>query len=200
MDANQETVQKRVVVNRPGQRSEVLTERTQTVPRESGPSTGMIAIIAIFAVTAIAATFYIVSNRNANEAANRNANLDVASQTQPIIQQPAPAQQAPVIIQQPAPAQQAPVIIEQPAPVLLQQSAESQRQNTSANDDAKMQDIATKRLTEDPEMALVVMTVTDARAVLIGTVNSAASKAKAELIVKGVRGMKSVDNKIVIAG
>ena len=190
MDSNEETVQKHVVVTGPGQRREVLTERTQTVPREPGSSTGTIAIVAVLAIAAIAVVLYIVSNRNANEAANRNANLE-ASQAPPttIVQQP--AQQQPVIIQQPAP--QAPVIIQQPA-------EPSARANTSANDDANMQDIATKRLTEEPGMAGVVMTVTDAQAVLTGTVSSAATRAKAEQIVKAVRGMKSVDNKIVVTG
>lgn len=193
MDSNEERVQKHVVVNSPGQRSEVLTERTERGPRESRSSAGTIAIIAILAITAIAAILYIVSNRNANESANRNANLDAASQAPPttVVQQP--AQQAPVIIQQPAPAQQAPVIIQQPA-------QPGQRETTSANDDANMQDIATKRLNENPDMAGVVMTVNDARAVLTGTVNSAATKAKAEQIVKAVRGVKSVDNKLVISG
>ena len=193
MDSNEEKVHKRVVVNSPGQRSEVLTERVQSGPRESRVSAGMVAIIAILAITAIAAVAYIVINRNANESANRNANLE-ASQTdsrQPttIVQQP--AQQAPVIIQQPA----------QPAPVIIQQPAEtSQRQNTSANDDANMQEIATKRLAEDVNMAGVFMTITDARVVLSGTVNSAATKAKAEQLVKAVRGVKSVDNQIVVTG
>ena len=104
-----------------------------------------------------------------------------------IVQQP--AQQAPVIIQQPGP-QQAPVIIQQPAPV-------SQRENTSANDDANMQDIATKRLAENVDLAGVVITVSNARAVLSGTVNSEATKAKAEQMVKAIRGVKSVDNKLV---
>jgi flagellar hook-associated protein FlgK len=190
MDSNEERVQKHVVVDSPGQRSEVLTERTERGPRESRLSPGTIAIIAILAITAIGAIFYIVM-RNANESANRNANLDAASQAPPttIIQQP--AQQAPVIIQQPA--QQAPVIIQQPA-------QPSQRENTSANDDANMQDIATKKLAEDPDMAGVIMTITDARAVLTGTVKSEAAKAKAEQIVKAVRGVKSVDNKIVVSG
>jgi hypothetical protein len=193
MDSNEERVQKHVVVNSPGQRSEVLTERTERSPRESRSSAGTIAIIAILAITAIAAILYIVSNRNANESANRNANLDAASQAPPttVVQQP--AQQAPVIIQQPAPAQQAPVIIQQPA-------QPGQRETTSANDDANMQDIATKKLSDDPDMAGVVMTITDARAVLTGTVNSAATKAKAEQIVKAVRGVKSVDNKLVVSG
>jgi hypothetical protein len=193
MDSNEERVQKHVVVDSPNQRSEILTERTERGPRESRLSGGTIAIIAILAIAAIAVVLYLVSNRNANESANRNANLDAASQAPPttVVQQP--AQQAPVIIQQPA--QQAPVIIQQPAP-----AQPSQRENTSANDDAKMQDIATKKLSEDPDMAGVVMTITDARAVLTGTVNSAATKAKAEQIVKGVRGVKSVDNKIVVSG
>ena len=194
MDSNEERVQKHVVVNSPGQRSEVLTERTERGPRESRLSVGTIAIIAILAIAAVFVVVYLVNNRNANESANRNTNLDVASQTsqQPpttIVQQP--AQQAPVIIQQPA--QQAPVIIQQPA-------QPSQRENTSANDDANMQDIASKRLAEDPAMAGVVMTITDARAVLTGNVSSAATKAKAEQIVKAVRGVKSVDNKIVVTG
>lgn len=191
MDANEETIQKHVVVNSPGQRSEVLTERTQMRPRESRSSTGTIAIVAVLAIAAIAVVLYIVTNRNANEAANRNANLDAAGQAPPatIVQQP--AQQAPVIIQQPA--QQAPVIVQQPA-------QQNERENTSANDDANMQDIATRKLAEDPNMAGVVMTVTDARAVLTGTVSTAATKAKAEQIVKAVRGMKSVDNKIVVTG
>jgi hyperosmotically inducible periplasmic protein len=193
MDSNEERIQKHVVVNSPGQRSEVLTERVQSGPRESRVSAGTLAIIAVLAVTAIGAVVYIVINRNTNEAANRNANLE-ASQTnsrQPttIVQQP--AQQAPVIIQQPA--QQAPVIIQQPA-------QPHDRENTSANDDAAMQDIATKKLTEDPNMTGVVMTVTDARVVLTGTVSTAATKAKAEQIVKAVRGVKSVDNQIVVTG
>src|ERR1051325_5519692 len=131
MDSNERKVHKRVVVNSPGQRSEVLTERIQSGPRETRVSAGMVAIIAILAITAIAAVFYIIINRNANESANRNANLE-ASQTN--------SRQPTTIVQQPA--QQAPVIIQQPAPVIIQQPAEpSQRQNTSANDDAAMQDI-----------------------------------------------------------
>ena len=191
MDSNEETVQKHVVVNSPGRRSEVLTERTQIVPREPRSSTGTIAIVAVLAIAAIAVVLYIVSNRNANEAANRNANMDAVAQAPPATTGQQPAQQPPIIIQQPA--QQAPVIIQQPP-------APSQRENTSANDDANMQDIATKRLAQEPGMAGVVMTVTDAQAVLTGNVYTAATKAKAEQIVKAVRGMKSVDNRIVVTG
>jgi hypothetical protein len=198
MDTNEERVQKHVVVNTPGQRSEVLTERTERGPREPGSSNGTIALVAVIALIAVAVIVYLVVNRNANEDANRNANLLAAGQTnnaQPppttIIQQP--AQQAPVIIQQPAPVQPAPVIIQQPADP-------NQRANTSANDDASMQDIATRRLAQEPDMSAVIMTITDARASLTGTVRSEAARAKAEQLVKGVKGVKAVDNKIVITG
>jgi hyperosmotically inducible protein len=196
MNTDEERVQKHVVVSTPGQRSEVLTERTETRPREASNS-GAIILVAVIALVAVGVIVYLVTNRNANEEANRNANLAAAGQTnssQPpttIIQQP--AQQAPVIVQQPAPAQQAPIIIQQPADA-------TQRANTSANDDANMQDIATKRLAQEPDMSAVVMTITDARVSLTGTVKSEAAKAKAEQLVKGVKGIKSVDNKLVIAG
>src|SRR4029078_4037861 len=191
MDSNEERVQKHVVVTSPNQRSEVLSERTERGPRESRSSTGTIAIVAVLAIAAIATVLYLVSNRNANESANCNANLAGARQapSTTIVQQP--AQQAPVIIQQPA--QQAPVILQQPV-------QPSQRENTSANDHANMQDIATQSLAEDLNMTGVVMTITDARAVLTGTVNSAATKAKAEQLVKTVRGVRSVDNQIVVSG
>ena len=191
MDLNEERVQKHVVVNSPGQRSEVLTERTQTGPRESRVSVGTVAIIAVLAIAAIFVVIYLVNNRNANESANRNTNLDVASQTANHQQQPPtivqqPAQQAPVIIQQPA----------QPAAVIIQQPA----QRDSASDDANMQDVATKRLLEETDLNAVSITITDARAFLTGTVNSTTARAKAERLVKEVRGVKSVDNKIVVSG
>jgi hypothetical protein len=190
MDSNEETVQKQVVVDNAGQRSEVVIERTQRGPRESGVSTATVVLIAILALTAVGVVFYIVSNRNANELANRNANLAIASQAPPttIVQQPAPAQQAPVIIQQPAPVQPAPVIIEQPNP------------RDSASDDANMQEVATKRLNDELDMTAVSIAISNGRAVLTGSVNSLVTKAKAEQIVKAVRGVKSVDNQIVVVG
>ena len=191
MDSNEQRIQKHLVVNSPGQRSEVLTERTETRAREPRLSAGTIALIAVIAIVLTGVVLFVVANRNANEAANRNANLDVASQanSQPatILQQPVP-QPAPVIIQQPAGGQQAPVIIQQP------------NQRDSVSDDANMQEVATRRLAEETDMKTVSITVTDARAVLTGTANSAATRARAEQLVKAVRGVKSVDNQIVVAG
>jgi hypothetical protein len=88
MDSNEETGQRQIVVNTPGQLSEVLTERTQR--GDSGLSTATVAIIAILAVTVISAILFMVTS-NANESANRNANQGLASQAAPttIVQQPA---------------------------------------------------------------------------------------------------------------
>ena len=194
MEPNEKVEQRRVVIDSPGERREIVSESSESAPRESGISAGMVAIIAIVAIFAVGAVVYFVSSRNANESANRNANLEAAGQTnnaQPpsttIVQQPvAPA---PVIIQQPATAQQAPVIIQQPA--------QANSRDTSA-DDANMQEVATKRLTEEPGMTSVSISISNAEAVLIGSVNSAATKAKAERLVRAIRGVKSVDNQIVV--
>jgi hyperosmotically inducible protein len=191
MDSNDQRVQKHLVVNSPGQRSEVLTERTEMGPREPRFSAGTIALIAVIAIAVTGVVLYLVANRNANEAANRNANLAAsqANSHQPatIVLQPVP-QPAPVIIQQPAGGQQAPVIIQQP------------NQRDSISDDANMQEIATRRLAEETDMKAVLITITDARAVLTGTANSSATRARAEQLVKAVRGVKSVDNQIVVSG
>ena len=69
-----------------------------------------------------------------------------------------------------------------------------------APDDATMQQVAAEKLSEDLDLASVCVTVSDARGVLTGTVNSAAAKAKAEKLVKTVRGVKSIENKIVVSG
>jgi BON domain len=192
MDSNEDRIQKHIVINGPGQRREVLTERIQSGPRESRVSGGTIAIIAVLALTAMGVVLYLVSNRNANESENRNANLAAAGQTnnhqQPttIIQQP--VQPAPVIIQQLPSGQQAPGLAPAPNP------------RDSVSDDANMQEVATRKLNDESDMTTVSIAISEARAVLTGNVNSEATKARAEQIVRAVPGVKSVDNKIVVSG
>src|SRR5213080_1270810 len=73
-------------------------------------------------------------------------------------------------------------------------------QRDIASDDANMQEVVTRRLSDEPDMTTVSVAISEARAILTGTVNSEATKAKAEQIVKAVRGVKSVDNQIVVSG
>jgi uncharacterized membrane protein YeaQ/YmgE (transglycosylase-associated protein family) len=73
-------------------------------------------------------------------------------------------------------------------------------QRDIASDDANMQEVATSRLNDEPDMTTVSIAINAARAVLTGTVDSEATKVKAEQLVKAVRGVKSVDNEIVVSG
>ena len=191
-----------VVVDTPTEHREVMTHRTESASEPSGLSTGTIAIIAVVAIVAIGMVIYVVSNRNAERTADRNANLAAATlnnsqQNQPpptIIQQPAaPPQQAPVIIQQ-APAQQ------QQPPVIIQQAAPQQPASEGSGADATVQAAATQKLSENDGMALVTIRVSRGTATLGGTATSAALKSQAERVVRSVRGVSAVDNQITVSG
>lgn len=189
-----------VVVDTPTEHREVMTRRTETTPERSGPSTGTIALFAIAAIAVIGVVIYMVSNRNAERAADRNANLTAATinsnqQTQPpptIIQQPAAQpQQAPVIIQQaPQQPQQPPVIIQQAAP-------QPARDATGA--DATVQADAIQKLSENDGMALVTIKVSRGTATLGGSATSSALRSQAERVVRAVRGVSAVDNQITVS-
>ena len=192
-----------VVVDTPTEHREVMTQRTESASEPTGLSTGTIAIIAIVAISIIGMVIYVVSNRNAERAADRNANLTAAtlngSNDQPsqppttIIQQPAaPPQQAPVIIQQaPAAQQQPPVIIQQAAP---------QPAGNGSGTDAAVQQTATQKLNENDGMALISIKVSRGTATLSGTATSAALKSQAERVVRAVQGITAVDNQIIVSG
>jgi threonine dehydrogenase-like Zn-dependent dehydrogenase len=179
-----------------------MTQRTETTPEPSGPSTGTIALFAIAAIAVVGIVIYMVSNRNAERAADRNANLTAAAinsnqQVQPpptIIQQPAaqPQQQAPVIIQQ-APAQP-----QQQPPVIIQQSAPPPARDV-AGADATVQEAAIRKLSESDGMALVTIRVSGGTATLSGSATSAALKSQAERVVRNVRGVTAVDNQITVS-
>ena len=189
MDAKERIEQRRVVVDTPDQRRELVTETTRREPEESSISGGTIAIVAILALLAIGIVVYVVTNKNANEAANREVAAQIAAQ-EAAAQQPA-AQQSPVIIQT-APVQQPvqPVIVQQP--VVVPESG-------TTIDDSTMFELATKRLGEDPALVLVIPTIVNGRAVLTGSVSTSADKVRAETLVKAVRGVKSVDNRISVS-
>ena len=190
-----------VVVDTPTEHREVMTQRTESAPEPSGLSTGTVAIIAVVAIAVIGMVIYVVSNKNAERAADRNANLTAAtlnsSQQAPpptIIQQPAaPPQQAPVIIQQAPAAQQQP-------PVIIQQAAPQQPAGDGSGADATVQAAATQKLSENDGMALISIKVSRGTATLSGTATSAALKSQAERVVRAVRGVTAVDNQITVSG
>jgi BON domain-containing protein len=119
-----------------------------------------------------------------------------AQQPPTVIEQPAPAQQPPVIIQQPAPvqAQPAPIIVTPPA------GGTTMPAETAANMDSTVQAAIDKRLTDDPEFSTLGITasVINGKVMLVGTVKTEELKAKIERAVKQIKGVKDVDNQILV--
>jgi type II secretory pathway pseudopilin PulG len=190
MNPNEKYEQQSTQSDNAGQSRETIT-RTVEGPKQMAPST--IAVIIVLAVLAAGALYYFVSNNNENQEANRQTVLEssrMEAEAQAKRQAQTPTQQPPVIIQQPA--QQAPVIIQQPTP-----AASTESKNIV--DDSTIQDAATKRLSDDAEMDSVTVTVLNGKALISGSVTSAVSKTKAEQIVRAVRGVRSVENKVTVS-
>ena len=176
----------RVVVETPTSRREVT--HTEAVRGDrggiSGATVGVIVVVAIALITIV--VLFLMNGQNAD-----NANANLAAQQQPaqqpvIVQQPAQQQQPPVIIQQPAQApNQPPVIINQPA------SGGSAPVNTS--DDGAIQTAIDKKISEDP-----TSTVLDGKVTLTGTVKSEALKSQVDRALRAIKGVKQVDNQIVV--
>jgi hyperosmotically inducible protein len=183
----------RVVVETPNERREVV--HTQSVRDNSGISAGMVGVLVVVAIALI--TMLVLFWMNTQPTADETAALP-AQQQPTVIQQPAPAQQPPVIIQQPAPATQpAPIIVTPPAGGSTAPSA-----TDSVSMDSAIQAAIDKRLTDDPAFASLGITasVINGKVMLIGTVKTEGLKADVERMVKQVKGVKEVDNQIIVSG
>jgi uncharacterized membrane protein YeaQ/YmgE (transglycosylase-associated protein family) len=248
MDSQEERVQKHVVDNSPGQRREVLTERTK---RGSRLSPGTIAIIAILAITAVAVVLYLLSiNNRFLSISSRTGMLVLNRQESSTLSFVAwiviglvigfigskilnktgrglgrdcligivgafisgflsnllgkPGGPGLDLYSLLVAAVGAVVFMIVYHALFRRRRFLSMRfkrptQRDIASDDANMQEVATRRLNDEPDMTTVSIAINGARAILTGIVNSEATKAKAEQIVKAVRGVKSVDNQIVVS-
>ena len=182
----------RVVVETPTSTREVTQTETVRTPERDGisaPMVGVLVVVAIAVIT-ILVIFFMGNQKNIND----NANLAAQQQQQPpqttIVQQPA-AQQPPVIIQQPA-AQQAPIVITQPA---------GGGTEAPANHDSAIQSSIDKQISEDSTLSSlgITATVIDGKVTLLGTVRTDALKNQVERVVKRLKGVREVDNQIVVA-
>ena len=190
--AEQQTENRRVVVETPSARREVSHSESVRYPERSGVSGAALAAIVIGVVALAAIIILFVMNQNRQDLANANT----AQQQQPttIVQQP--AQQPPIIVQQPAPATQ-------PAPVIINgQPAPSSGGTTTASgpDDSSIQAAVDKKLSDDPIFSTlgITSTVVNGKATLTGTVKTETLKSQVERAVRDVKGVKSVDNQISI--
>jgi len=195
--ANQESEHRRIVVETPTARREEVHSEAVRYPDRNGMSGAALAAIVV-GVVALAAIIILFALNRQQEAMNDNMTAQQTAQQPPttIVQQP--AQQPPVIVQQPAPVTQpAPVIINgQPAPV------SGGTTTTSGPDDSTIQAAIDKKFSDDSKLSALGVTtmVIDGKATLTGSVQSAADKSLAEKAVRSVKGVKSVDNQIIVSG
>ena len=188
----EEATRRRVVVETPNERREVV--HSQSVRDNSGISAGMVGVLAVVAIALI--TMLVLFWMNSQPTTDDTA---LAPTQQPtVIQQPAPAQQPPVIIQQPAPAPATqPIIVTPPAGGSTTSAA-----TESINLDSNIQLAIDKRLTEDPAFSSLGITasVINQKVMLVGTVKTESLKADIERMVKQIKGVKVVDNQIIVSG
>jgi BON domain len=188
----EEATRRRVVVETPNERREVV--HTQSVRDNSGISAGMVGVLAVVAIALI--TMLVLFWMNSQPTTDETALTPAQQPT--VIQQPAPAQQPPVIIQQPAPAPATqPIIVTPPAGGSTTSAA-----TESINLDSNIRLAVDKRLTEDPAFSSLGITasVINQKVMLVGTVKTEALKADIERMVKQIKGVKVVDNQIIVSG
>ena len=195
----------RVVVETPTARREVVETQRVRVPERSGYSTGVVAAVALAAIAVTALLFLFLTNRGEDE--TTNTNIRVATAPTPL-----PTQPTPIIIQQAPPP---PPVTTQPAPVVITPPVTSSAPvastlpptapapaPTNPNDDATVQANLGRKFLDDAELAStdVTATVLSGKALLTGTVNSAELKRRAERVARTVKGVRGVENKIVVRG
>ena len=185
----EEARRSRVVVNTPTSQREVVRSEAVKYPEREGVSGGVLAAIVVGVVALAAIAVLFLMNRQQQDA---NANLASQPPQTTIVQQP--AQQPPVVVQPPAPATQ-------PAPVIFNNPPASTGTATSgASNDSSIQAAIDKKLSNDPNLSSlgIYVTVANGKATITGTVRSEAVKAQVERAVRSVKGVKSVDNQIII--
>jgi hypothetical protein len=192
MAYEEEAKRSRVVVETPTARREVTQTETVRPEREgiSGATVGVIVVLAVALVTIL--VLFLMNGQTTDPASDNLAATEPAPPPQTtIVQQPA-QQQPPVIIQQAPPApQQAPIIVTQPA---------AGGSTSSGSNDSAIQTEIDKKIMDDPTFSTLGITVSvlDGKATLIGTVKSEALKAQFEKMVMNVKGVKQVDNQIIV--
>ena len=192
----QEARRSRVVVETPTARREVRETEAVRGPERSGISGSTVGVIVVLAVAL--ATILVLFFMNAQQTNTGNENLAAQQAAPPpttIVQQP--AQQPPVIIQQAPPApQQAPIIVTPPT-----SSGGVTAPVPTGSDDSAIQAAIDKKIADDPTYSALGVTVTvlDGKATLIGTVKTDALKSQLERMIKRVKGVKAVDNQIIVS-
>ncbi|HKQ52443.1 MAG TPA: BON domain-containing protein [Pyrinomonadaceae bacterium] len=194
-----------VIETTPEARREVVRTVVAREPVRRGIPGSLVAVLVIGSVALVTLLFLFILNRQQDAVTEVNANVRATSAPtpaqQPVIieQAPTTTTQPPIIIQQPATTTtQPPVIIEQPAPATAPPATTAE---TSGTRDAAIQSEIDKRMAEDAALSTlgVTATVLDGKVTLIGTVETQALKNQVERMVKAVKGVRSVDNQVIVS-
>src|SRR5712691_5561595 len=181
---------RRVVVETPNERREVVHFEQIRHPQSSGVSGATLAAVVIAVIALAAVMILFVLNRQ--DTMNNNATAQQPPQT--IIQQPAQQPQPPIIVQQPAPATQ-------PAPVIVNNPPTAGGSTSGrVSDDSTIQTAIDKKLSDDPSLASLGITavVLNGKVTLTGVVKTESQKAQVERTMRSVKGVKSIDNQITV--
>ena len=195
-----------VIETTPEARREVVRTVVAREPVRRGIPGSMVAVLVIGSVALVTLLFLFILNRQQDAVTEVNANVRASSA-------PTPAQQPVIIEQAPPTTTQPPIIIQQPAtttttqpPVIVEQAPAAAPPASSAgtsgiDKDAAIQSEIDKRMAEDAELSTlgVTATVLDGKVTLIGTVESQALKNQVERMVKAVKGVRSVDNQVIVS-
>jgi len=182
---------RRVVVETPNARREVVHSEAVRYPERSGASGAALAAIVVGVIALAAIIILFVMNQQQNDA---NTNVAQTPPQTTIVQQP--AQQPPVVVQQPAP-------VTQPAPVIINGAPAAGGSTTTTStgpDDGSIQTAIDKKFNNDPTLSTlgVTATVLNGKVTLMGTVKTEALKSQVEQAVRNVKGIKSVDNQLSV--
>lgn len=193
----------RVVVETPtARREEYVMQTRRAAPERAGYSAGVVAAVAITAIALTALVVFFLMNTG-TDATQTSVNMTTAAT-------PLPTQPTPLVITQTPLPQQPPIIVQappttttQPAPIIVSPPAPSGgATTTNAGDDATVEARVNKAFNDDADLASLGITVTviGGKATLNGLVKTAAQKARAEQVANAVRGVKGIDNKIIVEG
>jgi ABC-type lipoprotein release transport system permease subunit len=179
---------RRVVVETPNARREVVHSEAVRYPERSGVSGAALAAIVVGVIALAAIIILFVMNQQQNDA---NTNVAQTPPQTTIVQQP--AQQPPVVVQQPAP-------VTQPAPIIINGAPAAGGSTATGPDDGSIQTAIDKKLNNDPMLSTlgITATVLNGKVTLMGTVKTEGLKSQVERAVRNVKGVKSVDNQISV--
>ena len=191
----------RVVVETPNARREEYYTQTRRVPDRQGFSTGVVATVALAAVAITALVVFLFMNMG-SDATETNVNISAATVPTPIPTVPTPyptvATPLPAMTQPPTVIVQPPPVTTETAPVIVQPAATPAA--SAPPTDADFESRINKAFLDDPQLGSlgVTVTVVNGRATLTGTVDSDALKNRAARVASTVRGLRGVDNKIIV--